>query len=228
MASCALCDTPLTAKNDSREHIILNALGGRRTVSGFICMPCNNNSGHTWDAALAKQLNPFSLLFHICRQGGKVPPAQIFLTVSGRAIRVEYDGLTLPKPSIVKTPNAAGIGLQVATRTMTEARDILTGLKRKHPEIDIEAELAAASSSYSYLTEPITMNVAIGGPNAGRSIVKSAFALAVANGVEATACDEARRYLDSGQDGCFGYFNEVDLIEARPPSTVVHCVAVRV
>jgi hypothetical protein len=225
MDKCALCDTPLTAENDSREHIILNAIGGRRTVSGFICAPCNNTSGHTWDAALAKQLNAFSLFFHISRQDGE-PPAQVFPTISGGAIRVAYDGLELPKPSIEKTPHGAGARIQVAARTMAEAREILTGLKRKHPEIDIDATLAAATSTYSYMTEPVTMNVVIGGPDAGRSIVKSAFALAVVSGVAASDCDEAKRYLASGEDGCFGYFNEVDLIERRPPSTVVHCVAV--
>ena len=109
---------------------------------------------------------------------------------------------------------------------MAEAREILTGLKRKHPEIDIDATLASATSTYSYITEPVTMNVVIGGPDAGRSIVKSAFALAVASGVAASDCDEAKRYLVSGEDACFGYFNEVNLMEGRPPSTVVHCVAV--
>ena len=96
----------------------------------------------------------------------------------------------------------------------------MTGLKRKHPEIDIDATLASATSIYSYMTEPVTMNVVIGGPDAGRSIVKSAFALAVASGVAASDCDEAKRYLASGEDGCFGYFNEVDLMEGRPQSTV--------
>ena len=225
MGICALCDAPLTAENDSREHIILQALGGRRTVSGFICAPCNNTSGHTWDAALAKQLNPFSLLFHIDRQDGE-PPAQVFQTTSGGTIRIAYDGLQLPKPTIETTPNGAGVKIQVTARTMAEAREILTGLKRKHPEIDIDATLASATSTYSYMTEPVTMNVAIGGADAGRSIVKSAFALAVANGAAPSECDEAKRYLASGENACFGYFNEVDLVEGRPPTTVVHCAAV--
>jgi len=225
MSNCALCDTPLTAENDSCEHIILHAIGGRRTVSGFLCAPCNNTSGHTWDAALAKQLNAFSLFFHITRQNGE-PPAQVFPTISGGTIRVAYDGLKLSKPTIEKTPNGAGAKIQVTARTTVEARKMLTGLKRKHPEIDVDAALASAASTYSYMTEPVTMNVAIGGADAGRSIVKSAFALAVASGLAASDCDEAKRYLVSGEDGCFGYSNEVDLMEGRPPNTVIHCVAV--
>lgn len=222
---CAICDTLITLENDSREHIIPNALGGRRTVSGFICIPCNNTSGHSWDAALAKQLNPFSLLFHITRQDGD-PPAQVFPTIGGGAIRVTYDGLELPKPTINTTSHEAGAQIQVSARTMAEAREIVTGLKRRYSEIDVDAALASAIPTYSYLNDPVKMDVVIGGPDAGRSIVKSAFALAVANDVDPSDCDEAKRYLASGEDGCFGYFNEFDLVEGRPSNTVVHCVAV--
>ena len=225
MSNCALCGTPLTAENDSREHIILNAIGGRRAVSGFICAPCNNKSGHSWDAALAKQLNPFSLLFHVARQDGE-PPAQIFPTRSGKNICVTYEGLELPKPTIKVTHNGGTAEIRVSARNVTEARKILMGLKKKHPEIDVDATLASAISTYSYMTEPVRMNVTVGGPDAGRSVVKSAFALAVASGAAASDCDEAKRYLVSGEGRPFGYFNEVDLVERRPPGSVVHCVAV--
>jgi hypothetical protein len=224
-ASCAICDTPLTAENDSREHIILNALGGRRAVSGFICTPCNNTSGHTWDAALAKQLNPLCLFFHIYRQDGE-PPAQNFPTISGDTMRVSHDGLALPRPTISRTPTGAGTNIQVVARTPEEAREILTGLKRKYPQIDVDTTLASATSTYSYLSEPVKMELKIGGPDGGRSIVKSAFALAVSSGVAPSDCDEAKRYIASGEDACFGYFNDFDLIEGRPENTVVHCTAV--
>lgn len=224
-AICAICDTPITSENDSREHIILNALGGRRTVPGFICDACNNTTGHSWDAALAKQLNPFSLFFRISRQGG-TPPAQEFPIVSGGAIRVTPDGLALPKPTVSIAPNETSVAIRVVARTMAEAREILTGLKGKYPQVDIDATLAVAKPTYSYLNDPIKMDVAIGGPDAGRSIVKSAFALAVANGVAPSECEQAKGYFASGEDACFGYFNETDLLEGRPKNTVVHCVAV--
>jgi len=222
---CAICDIPITSENDSREHIIPNALGGRRTVTGFICASCNSTTGHSWDAVLARQLNPFCLFFHITRQDGE-PPAQVFPTIDGGTIRVTYDALELPKPTINFTSHPAGTQIQATARTMAEAREILTGLKRKYPQIDIDAALASATSTYSYLNAPIRMDIQIGGPDAGRSIVKSAFALAVANRVSPSECDEARRYFASGEDACFGYFNEFDVIEGRPPNTVIHCAAV--
>lgn len=222
---CALCTALLTPENDSREHLILNALGGRRAVKGFICDPCNNTSGHAWDAVLAKQLNAFSLFFHITRQDG-IPPAQVLPTASGGSIRVTYDGLEMPKPIVTITPNGPGASIQVTARTMGEARKIVTDLKRKYPSIDIEKTLASATPSYSYLDEPVMMNVAIGGPDAGRSIVKSVLGLAVASGVVASDCKEAQRYLATGNDACFGYINDVDLLRGRPAGTVIHCVAI--
>jgi hypothetical protein len=224
-AKCALCDAPLSAVNDSREHIIANALGGRRTASGFICKPCNNTSGHRWDAALAKQLNSLSLFFAIKRQHGD-PPAQEFATASGGAIRVGPNGLAPIKPTVTRKPIETGTNIQVVVRTMAEAKEILSGLKKKHPQIDVDAILASATPNRTYLDEPLKFDLAIGGPDAGRSIVKSAFALAVASGVSPSDCDEAKRYLASGEDGCFGYYYERDLLETRPANTVVHCVAV--
>lgn len=37
---CALCDTEITIDNDTREHVIPNAIGGRKKISGFICENC--------------------------------------------------------------------------------------------------------------------------------------------------------------------------------------------
>ncbi len=225
-ATCAICDVPITPKNDSREHIILNALGGRRTVNGFICGPCNVTAGHTWDAALAKQLNPFSLFFHVSRQNGD-PPAQNFPIATGGTVRITHAGLELPWPTVEDASNEDSVSVQIVARTNKEARRILKGLKKKYPQLDVEAALAASISKYSYLDGPVMMNVQIGGPDGGRSIVKSAFALAVASGAKPSTCDEAKRYLASGEKPCFGYFNEIDLLDGRPKGQVVHCVAVR-
>lgn len=222
---CALCDTPITPENNSREHIIPNALGGRRTVNAFICDPCNNTSGHSWDAALARQLNPLCLFFQISRQRG-APPAQEFPISTGGSIRVTPNGLELPKPTVDISSTETGAKINVVARNMPEARKILTGLKGKYPAIDVEAVLQSVTSQYSYLAAPIGMNLSVGGPDGGRAIVKSAFALAVANGVSPSDCADARRYLATGTDACFGYYHETDLLTGRPEKTVVHCVAV--
>ena len=42
---CALCEAPSGNGNDSREHILPNAIGGRKTVRGFLCRVCNTMAG---------------------------------------------------------------------------------------------------------------------------------------------------------------------------------------
>ena len=80
------CGKVLTSNNVSKEHIIPNAIGGKKGVSGFICDRCNNETGAAWDAELARQLNPISLCLGIRRTRGKVPP-QVFPTSSGGKYR---------------------------------------------------------------------------------------------------------------------------------------------
>ena len=111
---------------------------------------------------------------------------------------------------------------------MEEARQILTGLKRKHPEIDIEAELARAEGVESYPQGAVKHDLTIGGELAGRSIVKSCLAMALASGIDWTACEDAVRYLrQDGAPPCFGYYNERDLLSGRVASIPLHCLAVR-
>ena len=50
---CALCEAPFDEANDSREHVIPNAIGGRKAVRDFICRQCNNTTGAYWDNELA-------------------------------------------------------------------------------------------------------------------------------------------------------------------------------
>ena len=62
---CVICDDIISTENDSEEHVLTEAIGGRLTVKGFICRRCNNRAGHTWDAQLASQLHPLSLIFGV-------------------------------------------------------------------------------------------------------------------------------------------------------------------
>lgn len=47
---CAFCDKSLSGKNRTKEHVIPNALGGRKKTVEFICNTCNNKLGEKWDA----------------------------------------------------------------------------------------------------------------------------------------------------------------------------------
>jgi len=109
MAKCALCGVMITSENDSQEHVIPRSIGGRKTISGFLCRPCNNRSGQTWDAALAEQLNPLSLLFRIKREGSSIP-SQVFNMSDGSQIEYHHDApMTPADPEYSEIKNETGV-----------------------------------------------------------------------------------------------------------------------
>jgi hypothetical protein len=228
MACCALCDTPIDAGNDSREHLIPNAIGGRRKVPGVLCVACNSKAGDSWDAALARQLNPLSLLFGIARERGE-PPSQDFKTVGGQELRLHADGTAQPsRPTYQERPTEDGVHIHLVARDLPEAKRLLKGVARKYPQVGPSVPLAQARQVTTYIDDHLHVTLSLGGPLAGRSLVKSALCLAVHHGVDAGACDHARAYLRSDDaPACFGYYYARDLVLQRPARTVFHCVAVK-
>lgn len=224
---CALCDSRITNKNDSNEHLIPNAIGGRKKVAGFICKECNSKSGESWDAELARQLNPLSLFFGISRERGTVP-SQVVETTGGNKVQYHPDGrMDIAKPTYEETPHGSGIKVNINARSPREAKKMLAGLKRKFPQINLEEALAHLTAQSHYPDDMIRFALSLGGHEAGRSIVKTALALAVESGVNPASCDAALEYLTK-PDGepCFGYYYERDLVVNRPERVVFHSVAV--
>ena len=82
---CYLCQTPLTNKNSSLEHVIPNALGGKLKAT-ILCKKCNNDSGSFCDNSLAKSLSPFSNMINHSRDHGKVQPEEV--TVDGVSTKI--------------------------------------------------------------------------------------------------------------------------------------------
>lgn len=226
MKCCFHCDDDIGDHNDSEEHIIPRAIGGRLTVSGFICRSCNSRTGEKWDSPLAAQLNPLSLLLQIQRQGGDVP-AQKFKTITGQEIKLHHDGsMSLPIPQIHRTIENGVDTIHVSASSQKVVRQAIRGIRRKEKlNIDLES-LTGIMDRMETLDDPITMSLDFGGPDAGRSIVKTALSFAVKNGISAYDCDLAIRYLNDPQgEACFGYYYESDLISGRPEDRVIHCVA---
>ena len=228
-ASCCLCSAELTEQNDSEEHIIIAAIGGRHTVKGVLCRSCNQQTGTTWDAELARQLNPLSLFFRIVRQR-RTTPRQMFETSGEHSIAVSASGLELAKPDIKISEIDGRLNIRVLAKDEDQARTIITGLKKRYPLIDVEASIAQGriEKKDEYLNEFVKMEISTGGPLAGRSIVKSAYVLAVSSGARCEALEECRNYLLGESAPCFGYIsNHDDVLVKRPGNTIIHCVGVQ-
>lgn len=89
---CTYCHVAITPANQSREHIIQNAIGGRKEVTGVFCCTCNSTFGDRWDSAAANQLHFLSLKLRVVRNDSEVP-ARYYRTISGQNVRLHPDGL---------------------------------------------------------------------------------------------------------------------------------------
>jgi hypothetical protein len=225
---CVLCDCAIDDNNDSEEHVIPNSIGGRLKVRGFICRDCNSRTGETWDATLSQQLNFFCHFFGVVRERG-VPGPQPIETTAGEQLLMQLGGGFKMKDPIFRTVQTeTGKQFQIKARDRDEAARILKGLARKYPsQVDVEAELAKATETYTY-PEGVTFHTPdFGGVSGGRSVVKTAIALAFHCGVEVDQCDLGVRYLcDEAAEAAFGYYYERDLVGGRPAGVPIHCVAV--
>ena len=225
---CSLCDVKITEKNDTKEHVIPNAIGGRKKISGFICKQCNNQSGDDWESDLAKQLNPLGLFFGISRDRGSVPSQQFETTGEDKVILNADGTMDIAKPVYKEHQHKAGVNINISARSMKEAKKMLKGVKRKYPQANLEDLVSNAEERSFYPSDMIKFNLSFGGQMAGRSIVKSALALVVEAGVSAKECEHAREYLTNSEgEACFGYYYEKDVVTNRPKGIPIHCVYVK-
>lgn len=224
--TCAFCKTPFTTRNDSKEHIIPNAIGGRRAVRRFICKSCNDKSGATWDSALTDQLKPLCTLLSIRRGRGRVQPLRVE-SLYGNKFQVEPDGrLGLQHSQVDIRQSGKRVEIRGKARSIEEAKRTLASLARKYPQLDVESEIDKVRVVRRYINEPLGIPLQFGGLEAGRSVVKSLVALAAHVGIQIEELEHAKAYLLEDGDPCFGYFNDVDVVTDRPESTFFHCVYV--
>ena len=224
---CALCDDLITATNDSNEHVLPNAIGGFKTIKGFICDPCNKKSGDKWESALARQLNPLSVFFSIKRDSKNPPPTRV-QSKSGESYDLHHDGkLTLAEHSYSKVSNELGVDINIEAKTTKQAKQLIQRAKSEHPSIDLEPLLEQVSMTRTYDDDPIDINLSIGGHDVGRSIVKSALSLVVEAGVSHSNCVNAVSYLkNADNEACYGFYYIKDIILNRPTGVPLHCVYV--
>ena len=133
----------------------------------------------------------------------------------------------MARPEIKRTPIPDGETIAVRAGSMAQARDVLEGVKRKYPKVDVEAALAGAEIQRSYAKGVVRIDLNFGGPLSGRSLVKSALALAHETGLPIVQCRDALAYLrEADAQPCFGYYYVDDPVGGRPPAMPLHCVAI--
>ena len=223
---CAFCGATLISRNASKEHVFPNAIGGRKTVDNFICSDCNSKTGADWDAALVRQLRPLCTMLNINRARGRNRHFVVD-TVGGRRLAVNPDGsMTIAKPVFEERKLDSKSTIVIHARTLRELRRMVSSLKKKHPQIDVNEVVTRADLKREYSREPCAISLNVGGPLAGRAMIKSCLAMVYDAGCDISHCKEAEIFLLKGGKPCFGYYNERDVVKNRPEDIFFHCVHV--
>ena len=224
--TCAFCTKPLTDANASKEHVFPNAIGGRKTVSNFICTDCNNKTGTHWDKELVNQLKPLCTMLNIKRHRGGNQPFDVE-TINDRKLTVLPNGsMTIAEPTFRKRNLGDKTGITIEARNMKEFEKMVSDLQREYPQVNVDEMLKNATHEREYSAAPYAIPLKFGGYLAGRSVVKSCLALAYDTCIDIDCCEQAKNYLLSNGEACFGYFNAYDVVRNRPERTFFHCVHV--
>jgi hypothetical protein len=179
MCKCYLCGARLVGEARTKEHVILNALGGRHYSYDLICQACNSGTGHLIDAELANQLRAVTNLLGVQRNRGKTQNV-IVRRDSGEELIREPSGRMHPRRTSASS-RLEGRTLQFeASGAPREVRRHLRKLKKKYPTIDIADALEKMKDQVSYTSERLTFYLdQLGGPTALRAVAKIAANFAV-------------------------------------------------
>ena len=170
MANCYMCGIELTEKNRTKEHIILNAIGGVLKSNNLICKQCNSDFGDKIDSLLAKQLQPFSVLMNVERDRGETPPIEAVRSSNNKKILVYPGGKPgSPKPDVQFFEENGQKRYRVIARNTKEMNQIYHGIKRKHPS----ATITDIGETVENINEKVTIEYDLGG-EALASVCKTA------------------------------------------------------
>ncbi len=227
--ACALCRGPVTGEAWSKEHILLEALGGRRTVSRFICRTCNSKAGDSWDAALATDLEDLARMLDISRERGSGRP-RVFYTSQGLPIRVlPGNRVELGHTDVKPFNDGNREGKIVIAGSTDKLREIVQKISDRTPLTeDVDTIVAGRSERTGYLREAVGYRINNPGDAGDKSLVKSVLALTCHAGVDPFCADAAIEYLTThNTNKCvFPYYKE-DLVSPRIPGLPLNCVFVK-
>lgn len=171
---CFICGEPLTEENKSKEHILLNAAGGKLKSCDIMCNVCNRRLGSQPDEELALQLRPMVNFLGVKRDNGSTPNVPL-QSADGKKYEMRDGG----KPELAEAYidfNPSTGDMLIEARNLGQARAALWKFKKEHPEynIDVEEILKHFTNKREYIDEQLLFNVNWGGDEAFRSILKTA------------------------------------------------------
>ena len=230
---CAVCRTPLVEDKQTEEHVIPQAIGGRRTVKDFVCVDCNNRTGNEWDKEAVEQLRYVSVQLGIRRQQGETPPVNILF--SDNADRSHQQHMLLHpggelsrsgKPIVDAPDSVSEKCFSVEASTLERAEKIAYNLERRYLKMGAKTISLNVEEKQETVVGKVSTGLTLGGEKANRSHVKSVLAFAQLNNIPAEACELASAFLRGENIDCIGLWYKEDVIISRKPGDVFHGISI--
>lgn len=125
MNKCYYCQTTISEKNSSQEHVIPRCLGGRQVSRTLLCKKCNNELGHLLDSKFDKHLDIFFTCLNIPTQQKK-PRRKILGLTNGSQIELNsLTGFSKHKPDVDFSSDGSKFSIQVRTKNIEQAKSII-------------------------------------------------------------------------------------------------------
>jgi HNH endonuclease len=208
MAKCIFCENELTG-DTKPEHILLNALGGRKTTKHVDCSACNGTFGSTIDDEVGQQAAVLRNMLQLDSGAGRAPPMLRNVQSGADIINLKNDGTPelVTKPFTVRKFEDGRFDVQITTNSVEEAAHYVPHIAAQigcSEEQLLEFLKSAAGSLTERRPDPVYHALGFGGPLAVRSAAKSALVLwatVVGNSeVKSASYDDVRRFIVSGDE----------------------------
>jgi hypothetical protein len=129
---CIFCDSGLTP-DTKPEHILPDALGGRKKTREAICSRCNNIFGGTIDNILTSQVQHLRNLLQFGSGTGRSPPQLKNVQTGSETLNFDKDGrpqMVAPPFTVTELPDGR-FDVQVNVSSPEELRKVLPHLAAK-------------------------------------------------------------------------------------------------
>ncbi len=210
MSHCIFCQSELT-DSTTYEHILPNALGGRKTTRRVICSDCNNVFGGSIDKSLTSQVDVIRNLLQLKSGTGKAPPMLRKIQSGTETVNFRNDGTpeSTGKPFAIDIQDDGSAMVQIKARSAEELQKLIPHIAAQLKISVDEVEEKVKSADVSQITQPLDgvhHRLSFGGIEALRSITKSCLVLwgtVVGNEeINSSPYDDARGFVTLG-DGQF-------------------------
>lgn len=139
-ATCYACSVQLIPTNESKEHIIPNAIGGKLKSKRLLCINCNTTFGSKYESAFVDELRFFSGRLPIKRDRGENKKLHTVDQNTGHKIIIDEQGKTsLAHNIMLEKPDPVNGGrFRFLAPNEKEAKKQIESILRKYPNAKID------------------------------------------------------------------------------------------